>query len=438
MLTATFQVKDEASGENADFGYPLKRYPEMRELLLALLQGQPQGAFAHLSPALIEELHGKDILLINATAAGKSRFEATNVIGLSPQVTLSMLVFARFANAPAQRKLMVLGGHRAASIWMLRAVADPQIAADFGELGVLEIETLTALGVLVDADPPQIVAFPQPAATDDWQRESAQAEHVFLQRQGEAIPPKVLQLLGSKMPDLPEADILWSCDTVTRLPFASAIPAEKIETLDTDPAQRATLPAVVERKEHWRNTINVARVEYKKQAYAQLNDIIPKAQRPALREHVRRLIPAHYFGPIGDTQVERRMSMHSEPVTGSLHMRLAKLVSNIVGRTVLPSYSFLGCYLEGSVLRRHTDRPSCQYNLSIVFDMCDMQGNPVDPWPIYLHANKKTVACNLEVGSGVVYRGTDIEHWRDALPPGQRAIVCFYHFVNDDFRGSLL
>ena len=439
MLTATFQLKGESEGDSADFGYSLKRYPEMREALLGLLNNDPAAAFSALGPGLIEDLASKDLLQISATASGKMRFQPENIIGLAPQVILSMLVFARFANAPAQRKLMVLSAHRGASIWLLQALADPDVAASYNELGTPELETLTTMGALVDTDPPPIVEFPQAGDdVDAWQRESAQAENVLVQRKGEPIPARVLQLLGTKMPDLPDDHILWSCDTVTRTPFPSVIPASAIDQLVTDSTERAKQAPVIERKEHWRNTINVAKVEYKKQAYAQLNEIIPAAQRPALREHVRRLIPANYFGPIGDSQVDRRMSMHSEPVTGSIHMRLAKLVSNIVGRTVLPSYSFLGCYHEGSVLRRHTDRPSCQYNLSIVYDMCDLEGNPVEPWPIYLHANKKTVACNLEPGSGVVYRGTDIEHWRDALPAGQRAIVCFYHFVNEDFKGSLL
>ena len=43
----------------------------------------------------------------------------------------------------------------------------------------------------------------------------------------------------------------------------------------------------------------------------------------------------------------------------------------------------------------------------------------------------------LQVGDGLVYSGTDLWHWRDALPPGQRAIVCFFHFVPGDFAGSL-
>ena len=44
---------------------------------------------------------------------------------------------------------------------------------------------------------------------------------------------------------------------------------------------------------------------------------------------------------------------------------------------------------------------------------------------------------NLEIGDGLVYSDTQLWHWRDALPTGQRAIVCFFHFVPGDFRGSV-
>jgi hypothetical protein len=63
-------------------------------------------------------------------------------------------------------------------------------------------------------------------------------------------------------------------------------------------------------------------------------------------------------------------------------------------------------------------------------------GDP-DPWPIYLEINNQPVVIHLSVGDGILYSGTEVLHWRDALPEGQRAIVCFFHFVGEDFRGSL-
>ena len=54
----------------------------------------------------------------------------------------------------------------------------------------------------------------------------------------------------------------------------------------------------------------------------------------------------------------------------------------------------------------------------------------------FLKKNNKTTGVNLAIGSGLLYRGTELEHWREPLPKGQRAIVCFYHFVEKTFKGS--
>jgi hypothetical protein len=64
------------------------------------------------------------------------------------------------------------------------------------------------------------------------------------------------------------------------------------------------------------------------------------------------------------------------------------------------------------------------------------EGEP-PPWPIYVEIDGQPQAVLLETGDGVAYSGTEIWHWRDALPAGQRAVVCFFHFVPPDFTGSL-
>jgi hypothetical protein len=170
--------------------------------------------------------------------------------------------------------------------------------------------------------------------------------------------------------------------------------------------------------------------------YAVLREIVPAAQREELRHFVRELIARGYFPPPGDGQVERRSAIHNQPTIGSIHHGLAQIVSSVCAAPVKDSYCYLGCYEEGSVLERHKDRPQCAYNLSLVLDMQGPGGEP-PPWPIYLEIDGRAEAVLLEVGDGLVYSGTDIWHWRDALPPGHKAIVCFYHFVPADFSGSL-
>jgi hypothetical protein len=91
------------------------------------------------------------------------------------------------------------------------------------------------------------------------------------------------------------------------------------------------------------------------------------------------------------------------------------------------------------VLDRHLDRQQCAYNLCLVLDyrFTDGRAGEPDPWPIYLELDDKPVPALLNVGDGIFFSGRSIYHWRDALPQGQRAVVCFFHFVPPGFGGSL-
>ena len=54
-----------------------------------------------------------------------------------------------------------------------------------------------------------------------------------------------------------------------------------------------------------------------------------------------------------------------------------------------------------------------------------------------LELDGRPTSVELQIGDGVLYSGTDIYHWRDALPEQQRAIICFYHFVPEGYDGGL-
>ena len=299
------------------------------------------------------------------------------------------------------------------------------------------LDELRSLGVLVDQQPPSIVYYP---SLDDsgWQQQIATAERLYLQVENNPIPEPMLKQLGTKAPEVPNANIIWGCEAGSRLPFATVVPENKINKLDLNPDSTSSKSLVKKQKKQWKQKIELARVNFKRQGYAKIEDIISSKQQFTLQRHMRELVSHHYFGPLNDGQVERRMGIHNESVTAALHLRLTKLVSLITDEDLKPSYAYLGCYLDGAELKPHIDRPQCQFNLSIVFDMSDEQGQMPEPWPIFLKKNNKTTAVNLAIGSGLLYQGTELEHWREPLPKGQRAIVCFYHFVEKTFKGSTI
>lgn len=440
-LMATFRVLNEETRIIDHHDFSFARYPEFHDILLLLAAGQKTSiAFASLTAKLAQILASKGIVELSVDHAKKTAAEdSVKVIGFKPQVLATITVLVRHHNSPSARHALVIDSFKTASKWLLNAIHCNKNQISFNTLSNNDIAMLTEQGILISNDPPAAATYPSTSISDTiLSQQLASAEQVFIQKKGEAIPSKVIQLLGKQVPELPQADIVWTCEAGTRLPNATILSETELNTLISDPKKRLAIPSVAAQKKQWQQKLGIYKVAFKRQAYAQLVDIISPAHQLALQTHVKSLVEKNYFGPIGDGQVDRRMAIHNEAVTASLHHRLAKLVSFITGEELQASYAYLGCYLGGAVLERHIDRPQCQYNLSIVFDMCDEKGGAVDPWPIYLQVKNKPLAVNLDIGSGLLYRGTQIEHWRDQLPEGHRAIVCFYHFVSPNFDGSLI
>lgn len=59
------------------------------------------------------------------------------------------------------------------------------------------------------------------------------------------------------------------------------------------------------------------------------------------------------------------------------------------------------------------------------------------PWPIRVDTAKGTTTVYQALGDGLVYRGTKVPHYRDVLPPGYTSTSIFFHYVREDFSGSL-
>ncbi|MAV75352.1 MAG: hypothetical protein CL691_01850 [Cellvibrionales bacterium] len=428
-LIASFTVNDPCESgccvSHHDFAF--NRYPELKEIVLSVAE----NALARVDlpifdKTLIDAFTDLDIAKI-------ANVGQEQTIHFNEHLDVNLTILARFAGQPSSRKSLNLVTNPSLATWIMSNYLANE--ADFSLLNPKNLDELKFLGVLVDQQPPSIVFYP-PLEESDWQEQIVTAERLYLQVENNPIPEPMLKLLGTKIPEVPNTNIIWGCEAGSRLPFATVVPKKEIDQFDLSSESIINKELVKKQKTQWKQKIDLARVKFKRHAYAKIEDIISSKQQLTLQRHMRELVSHHYFGPLNDGQVERRMGIHNESVTAALHLRLTKLVSLITGEDLKPSYAYLGCYLDGAELKPHTDRPQCQFNLSIVFDMSDEQGQIPQPWPIFLKKNNKTTAVNLAIGSGLLYQGTELEHWREPLPKGQRAIVCFYHFVEKTFTGS--
>ena len=121
----------------------------------------------------------------------------------------------------------------------------------------------------------------------------------------------------------------------------------------------------------------------------------------------------------GDQQYVNSYAAYGHHSCESLMLHLQPLIEQETGKKLLPTYSYARIYWKGSELTKHTDRPSCEYSISICIDYKDK------PWDIYFDGECMT----LEPGDLVIYKGMEVEHWR--LPyDGEEQTQIFLHYVD--------
>src|SRR5271166_440368 len=142
------------------------------------------------------------------------------------------------------------------------------------------------------------------------------------------------------------------------------------------------------------------------------------------------------FLPTGDGQVGRRYAAHNEPVAMYVHEQLTPVVGDIAGTALKPSYAYFVAYQSGSRLERHTDRPQCEYSVTLLIDSTPEPGEQ-SPWPIKLDTSRGTVAIWQYLGEALLYRGRRLPHHRDRLPQGCSSTSLLLHYVDRRFTGPL-
>jgi len=139
---------------------------------------------------------------------------------------------------------------------------------------------------------------------------------------------------------------------------------------------------------------------------------------------------------LGDEQSSRRYVAHNEAVARFFHHQIANAVSAIVGEALKPSYVYFGSYLSGAELKKHTDRPQCAFSVTLCLDFSP-EPDLATSWPIRLDTPEGTVKVYQALGDALVYRGTRVPHYRHVLAKGYTSTSIFFHYVPEDFPGSL-
>jgi hypothetical protein len=138
-----------------------------------------------------------------------------------------------------------------------------------------------------------------------------------------------------------------------------------------------------------------------------------------------------YFGIWNDPQIPKTYSHYSDIVMETLLVKLLPVMEKQTGLKLNPNYSYARIYKKGDILNRHKDRFSCEISTTL-----NLGG---DSWPIYLEPSgkegSKGIKVDLKPGEMLVYRGNELEHWRESFK-GENCVQVFLHYNNLKTKGS--
>jgi hypothetical protein len=121
-----------------------------------------------------------------------------------------------------------------------------------------------------------------------------------------------------------------------------------------------------------------------------------------------------------DEQCPSSMSLRNDRVLDSVLEQLVPFMEDRTGLRVSPTYCYARIYMPGEILHKHTDRPACEISITVTL------GYKGELWPIFVDGEKLL----LPVGSGAIYRGCQVPHWRDEYVEGEWQTQAFFHYVD--------
>ena len=189
------------------------------------------------------------------------------------------------------------------------------------------------------------------------------------------------------------------------------------------------------RRRQWAEIVSVTGAQFQSQGYAPVGRLIHPFHIAALRRYYRHQIRTGKLS-LGDDQSPLRYKAYNDPVARFFHQQLTVAMSAFAGEPLKASYVYLASYQPGAILEKHTDREQCDFSITLCLDYSP-EPRSATPWPLQLHKKSGTVKVFQAIGDALLYRGCQLPHSRGPLPEGQTSTSIFFHYVREDFTGSL-
>jgi hypothetical protein len=145
--------------------------------------------------------------------------------------------------------------------------------------------------------------------------------------------------------------------------------------------------------------------------------------------YAKKLYDPEWDGNWSDPQAPDAYSSYGDTLMETLLLMSTNTIESYTGLKLVPNYSYWRFYQLKNELKRHVDRPSCEISttLCLGYNVSNTEEDYI--WPMYVFdpVLQEEVPAKLEPGDMIIYKGCEIEHWRDQFKGLNQAQV-FLHY----------
>ena len=128
-------------------------------------------------------------------------------------------------------------------------------------------------------------------------------------------------------------------------------------------------------------------------------------------------------------QVENAHSVYGDTLMETMIHFLQPHMEKHTGLTLCPTYTYYRVYRPGMQLKIHRDRPSCEISTTICFGFNYTSTNINYRWGMYVEPG---IRIDQNPGDAIIYRGCEVDHWRDTFEAGPNSyqVQAFFHYID--------
>ena len=319
-----------------------------------------------------------------------------------------------------------LKSHPGAFSFLMRAVKDDQN----GDVTLTSAETeeLRSLGLLIRAEDVSrpveldVTVITEELETDElWQGASSD---IRCEADAGAFPAVSFRVL-------PQGEIVSLRDPVRRAWFPYSLSSSQVEILKSK--LNGAGPIDTPLHTEWSNMLAEVSKQLVRRGFAIVPSLIPSHLLSAMGRYYRQRLAEGYIR-LSDGK-SNQYAAHREPLAEWIHQIVAEALAPAFSVPVKPSYSYLCVYKGGATLDRHTDRPQCEFTVSLCVDA----STGGERWPLYVESpvDEALVEVHLRVGDAIIFKGRELPHFRRDLPSGESFTSILFHFVETSYEGGL-